>query len=360
MASGAAGTTCLITLMGGAIATLALPISSGESLGFTDPSTNPGYGYSTTTSVGPTTVTAVAPGGTHPATTCSASSPVVSTVLGGGSNAATMNGSVGGEGYYEILLVNYSCSTTNCASGGTLSSVSQTLTAPTITSTCSTMPPCWWYEMSGFFGGTVSATDYTQNTDNGVLVFIANLNGQPAWRPQGYGWNYLEGTTPTVLVPWGAAGTPFCAWNEHFHISNNGRMMTWASTNGNPSWAPGSCGGDPGTPPLDLWSTPLWYYKDAGGYAQATTLLEATGQATRLTYFNILGSPDNIQMCLLPPCGAAPTFSGGSAIYGPSNTYYVLSNAPTVGQSAILDMPQVGLRTRANGTASVSGVTNVQ
>ena len=95
MASGAAGTTCLITLMGGAIATLALPISSGESLGFTDPSTNPGYGYSTTTSVGPTTVTAVTPGGTHGATMCSATSPVVSSVLGGGSNLAAGNGPVG-------------------------------------------------------------------------------------------------------------------------------------------------------------------------------------------------------------------------------------------------------------------------
>jgi hypothetical protein len=345
--------------MGGAIATLALPISSGESLGFTDPSTNPGYGYSTTTSVGPTTVTAVTPGGTHGATMCSATSPVVSSVLGGGSNLAAGNGPVGGVGYYEILLVKYSCSTTNCASGGTLSSVSQTFTAPNITSTCSTTPPCWWYEMSGFFGGAVNATDYTQNTDNGVLVFTANLNAQPAWRPQGYGWNYLEGATPTVLVPWGAAGTPFCEWNEHFHISNNGSMMTWASTNGNTAWA-GSCAGDPGTPPLDLWSTPLWYYKDAGGYLQATTLLEGTGQATRLTYFNQPGSPDSTLLCALTPCTGPLDFSGGSGIYGPYDTYYVLSNAQTVGQSAILDLPVVALRTRVNGTSSVGGTSTIQ
>jgi hypothetical protein len=215
--------------------------------------------------------------------------------------------------------------------------------------------------MSGFFGGSVNPTDYTQNSDNGVLVFMANMSNQPSWRPQGYAWNYLAGSIPNVLVPWGADSL-ICAWNEHFHVDNAGSSIAWVSTRGN-TWS-ANCGPTyPSTPPLDLWSTPFWYYEDSSGYTQATTLLADTGQATRLTFFNLTAgspaSPDRNFACGLTPCGSG-VFSGGSGIYGPANSYYMLSNAPTAGQSAIFDFPQVPLRTRGNGANSVTGLTTIK
>jgi hypothetical protein len=38
----------------------------------------------------------------------------------------------------------------------------------------------------------------------------------------------------------------------------------------------------------------------------------------------------------------------------------MLSNAPTAGQSAIFDLPQVALRTRASGENAVAGLTAIK
>jgi hypothetical protein len=92
---------------------------------------------------------------------------ITSAVLGGGGNP---NGDVGDEGYYEILLTPYVCGSipTPTACGASVPIVPETslatLNAPNISTMCSTGAVCWWYELSGFFGGYVSPTNYMQRS----------------------------------------------------------------------------------------------------------------------------------------------------------------------------------------------------
>jgi hypothetical protein len=333
---------CNLAFIGGATATVNV---SGGVVASTLVITDPSSGYTSP----PTTASVSAGGG---GVTCTGPASV-STFLGGGDNT---NGSVGAFGYWGILLYPYTCTASPCASGSiTQGSVfGGGFQTPNISTSCISGSACWYYEMSGFFGGTTNATNYLNNTDNGLLIVTANLRNQPMWRADAYAWNFAANTVDEI-TNWGYAPYPLCSWNEHFHPTSTQNKFMWASSS--TRWS-GSCGASyPSTiPPLDLYETPLWYYKDASGNERATSLLEETGQATEITYFNVSGTPENNQLCAIPAtmCSGGGVFSGGDGTYGPLDSYYVLSNAPS-SSSAVLALSRYLFSTRINGAMTVSG-----
>jgi hypothetical protein len=196
---------------------------------------------------------------------------------------------------------------------------------------------CYAAEISGFFSGLISPTNYANSTDTGLLCFTANMDNQPYWNCQGYCWNWMNSTTPNVdqLVNWGSnQNTGYCDWNEHFHQDGSMQFMIFFSSHGygaeGSSWDGCSASAEGETPPLDAWQTRLSQFADSAGQLHLTSaeVLQGDVGSTRLTFLNVAGTPDSRFFCAQTnpinmtgvDCSLG-AWGGGDGQYGPNGVF---------------------------------------
>jgi len=236
---------------------------------------------------------------------------------------------------------------------------------------------CYAAEISGFFSGLISPTNYANSTDTGLLCFTANMDNQPYWNWQGYCWNWMNSTTPNVdqLVNWGSnQNTGYCDWNEHFHQDGSMQFMIFFSSHGygaeGSSWDGCSASAEGETPPLDAWQTRLSQFADSAGQLHLTSaeVLQGDVGSTRLTFLNVAGTPDSRFFCAQTnpinmtgvDCSLG-AWGGGDGQYGPNGVYFAILNAPGFGAaipnagSAIETISRYGVTSRAQGRIAARG-----